>query len=177
MSSYLAATYFAPSYFSAAGGVVAFGSGGSAVVRDWDVFEDLVGELEATGEFSDVVYLLPGEAVEAAGRNPLAGVKPRGWVERPGGDGGSLIRTVRYELAIVVVDPEPRSRYAWGDRLACLAQNRIDGSSLGGACIPGLSVLRGGDLRDGGGADALMLVLDGEFAYAIDPASGRKVDA
>lgn len=176
MSSYLAPTYFPPSYFAVGGGSPP-GSGGSAAVRDRDVFQRLVEVVEATGEFSEVVYLLPGTEPEPADHNPVLGVVPRGWEETDSGDGAGLTRSVRYQIWIIVKDLEPQVRYDWGDRLACLVQNLLDGSSLGGACIPALSVLRHGTIPKTTDANALTLVLDGTFVYGVDPAKGRATEA
>lgn len=171
MSSYLAPTYFPPSYFASTGGGAA--SGGVAGVRDRDVYEQMKEDLEAIGALSEVIYLLPGLSPEAADRNPILGLMPRGWEEVPSGDGSRLIRTVRYQVWIIAIDQEPLTRYDWCDRLACLVQNRLDGSSLGARCLPALSVLRRGTLQAGGASNSLTVVLDGEFGYEIDPSVGR----
>lgn len=168
MSSYLAPTYFPPSYFGM-GGTGGSGSVGTATVRDRDVYRWMMEEVKSTGEFSEVVYLLPGLSLESADRNPILGVMPKGWEEVERGEGGGLLRSVRYQLWIVVRDAEPETRYDWGDRLANLVQNRLDGSSLGGVCLAALSVLRRGTIPAASDSNVMTMVLEGSFVYGIDP--------
>ncbi len=137
-------------------------------MRDRDVYRWMIDDVESTGEFSEVVYLLPGVSPESADRNPVLGVMPRGWEEVESGEGGGLLRSVQYHLWIVVRDPEPETRYDWGDRLANLVQNRFDGSSLGGACLAAFSVLRRGTIEAGSGSNEMTMVLEGKFVYEID---------
>jgi hypothetical protein len=172
MTSYLAPTYFPPSYFATGGG-----SPPVAGIRDRDVFQKMVEAVGATGEFSEVVYMLPGTMPEAADSNPVLGVMPRGWKEVESGDGSGLMRSVRYQIWIIVREQLPQSRYDWGDRLACLVQNRIDGSSLGGTCVPELSVLRSGTIPETKDPNALTVILEGEFVYGVDPSVGRATEA
>ena len=128
----------------------------------------MIQDVESTGEFSEVVYLLPGLTLESADRNPVLGVMPRGWEEVESGEGGGLVRLVQYQLWIVVRELESETRYDWGDRLANLVQNRLDRSTLGGACLAALSVLRRGTIEAASGSNEMTMVLEGSFAYEIN---------
>lgn len=171
MTSYLAPTYFPISYFATVAG-----SGTVAGSRDRDYFQKLMSLVEATGEFAKVSLLCPGDALDVADFNPIVGVLPRGWLETEDGLAEELIRTVQYQVLILVRDLDGMTRYDWSDRLACLVQNQVDGVSLGGTGVAALSTLRRGGLRDGQSSDSLVLVLEGEFAYTLDRAVGRATD-
>ena len=172
MSSYLAPNYFPTSYF-ASGGSSGSTSSGSGSVRDRDVYKAMMAEIEATGEFAAVQLLNAGGVLETADLNPVLGVVPSGWQEVEDSKAGILIRTVLYQIWISVKEQGWMTQFDWSDRLACLVQNHLDGWSMGGVCIPSYSILRRGMLKAANDPNSSTVVLDGQFAYAIDRSVGR----
>ena len=171
---FFARTYYTPYYFPSL--VADGGSPGSGVspFRDMDAFGAIAAALTATGEFADVAF---GTTLErrAAGADgiPAAVITPESWAEVDDVDPVQLVRRVTYMLTLVVRDEDPAARFDALDRLTSLAQNAIDGSDLGGACLPALTLLRRGRFDPGSKFPEQAVILQGEFTFLIPSLTGH----
>jgi hypothetical protein len=173
------APFFAPAYFSPyffpplAADSTATGSDVSPF-RDSDVLSWVAAALRSTGEFADVSFgTTPQRSAAGADRLPIAVVTPEGWVEADDTDPVVLVREVGFTVTIVVRDEEPSLRYQALDRLACVVQNVIDGSDLGGMVLSPLTRLRRGRPDPDSTPPEQGVVLSGEFTYLVPSAAGH----
>ncbi len=165
---FYAPTYYTPYYFPSL--VTGGGDPGPGIspYRDRDTFSAVVAALKGMGEFADVAF---GTTLEhrAAGvdRTPAAVITPETWVEVDDVDPAQIVRKVTYMLTLVVRDDDPAARFDTLDRLTSLAQNAIDGSDLGGTCLPALTLLRGGQFDPKSKFPEQAVILHGEFTTLI----------
>ena len=172
---------FAPRYFPRAyfpgpathfpppGGLVPM-----AAYRDRDAYRAIVGALSATGEFAQVVFATPPDsAAIGADRLPLAVVTPTGWAQADDVNLTSAVRTASYYLTLVARDEDPQARFERLDRLANIAQNAIERSTLGGFCMPPMSHLQRGVFDPKSRHPELRLTIEGAFGYLIDSPNGH----
>lgn len=147
---------------------------GPGPCRDRDAFAAIVKALVDTAEFAEVRLQAPIDASPVgADRNPLAVVVPIEWREQPDSSSGSAIRRVSYLLSLVVRLEDPRERYEALDRLSCVAQNALGGSTLDGSCLAAMSQLRRGRYDNASRHPELRLLIEGEFGYTL-PATGTR---
>lgn len=172
MSVYLAPDYFTPTYFASIdpGGLLP----AAGVYRDRDAFAAILAALSATREFAGVAFPGPIERTAVGSEvRPLVALTPGRFEEQDDADPTSLLRRVSYRLTIAVRDDDDFAGFDRLDRLARLVRDTLDGSSLGGGCLPGLTRLRRGALDPQVPYPEQRLVLDGEFSYPIARAAGR----
>jgi hypothetical protein len=146
--------------------------------RDRDAFDALVGILLGSREFARATLALSSEPDSAdQWPHPLARVLPDSWSEAPDTTANQLIRSVHFRIEISVQHSEPQCRFALADRLTALAQNLIDGSTLDGTCIAGLTKLMRGRYQAGTSRPTLTVELAGRFAYRIPSLSSRNTSS
>jgi hypothetical protein len=169
---YFPPAYFAPAYFpeEIAPSILTTG------LRDWDVLSDIRDRLIATGAF-DGVHLsgLPAEYGRSAGETRMAVCTLSGWDDADDWDDAedvSIPRAVAWTLTLFVRQSDPESRDREADRLANVAQNVLDGQSLAGITLPGLTKIRRGRWERSP-APERRLVLMGEFTYLVNAFDGH----
>lgn len=171
---FFAPTYYTPYYFPPL--VTAGGSPGPGFSpsRDTNAFGAIVAALKATREFADVAFGTTDER-RAAGADltPAAVLMPESWAELDDTDPSPLVRKVTYTLTLVVRADDPGARFDALDRLTSVAQNAIDGSDLGGACLPALTLLRRGRFDPGSKFPEQAVILHGEFTSLIPSLTGH----
>ena len=171
---YFAPTFYSPYYFpSLVGGAGSAGTGVSPF-RDSHAYGAIAAALTATGAFADVAF---GTTLErrAAGadRTPAAVITPDAWAELDDVDPVEIVRRVFFTLTLVVRDEDPVARFDALDRLTSVAQNAIDGSDLGGATLPALTLLRRGRFDPGSRHPEQGVILHGEFTFLIPSLTGH----
>jgi hypothetical protein len=174
---YFDPSYFSPTYFGPLGAIAPGGRGSSMTAfRDRDAFAAILQALNATGEFAEVAFpaALDTSPVGAS-RTPLAVVVPVQWAEDPDASSMAMIRRVTYNLILVARAESPRDRFETLDRLTSIAQNALEGSTLGGFCMPPLSHLRRGQFDAHSRHPELRLAIEGGFSYLIDSPNGHNV--
>ncbi len=143
--------------------------------RDMDIFDAIQAILAGTGEFArdGVDY---GSAVEvldrSAGQYPCVAIEPTGFVEINRWDGVCTLRTVNYDLSIVVRIEEPRERYRQLEYLATVAQNALSGQKLAGIAYGPFTAVARGTISKSSHPEQ-KIVLYGTFAYVIPDYSAR----
>lgn len=172
--SYFTPFYFPPLYVQAGGG----DNGGSvSVYRDRDGFDSIIAALLDTGVFASIVFgSTPDGMTVGADLTPLAIITPESWVEIDDADPIVIVRQVFYSLTIAVRGEEPIIRYDLLDQLSCIVLNAIDGSDLGGMCLPDWTLLRAGRYEPVTRHPEQRLVMSGEFAYLIRSFSGHNTN-
>lgn len=171
---YFPPTFFSPFYFPsfiAAGG----GSGApNSPYRDRDAFASMVTALTASGEFAGVLFGTTAAAtVGGANVAPAAVITPDTWFETDDCDPVVIVRHVSFTLTLVARDEDPLARYQTLDRLTCISLNAIDGSDLGGVCLPALTRLRRGQFDTTSTSPEQSVVLHGEFTYLVPSFTGH----
>jgi hypothetical protein len=166
---YFAPEFFSPFYFAP---LLPIDSGMLPVpeplFRDYDGFATVVAALRATGEFADVVFGATAERwAGGVDLSPIAVITPQRWSESDDTDPIVVVRQVSFSLAIAVRDDDTESGFNRLDRLVCTAQNAIEGSDLGGSCLPALTRLNRGFYDPSAVYPEMRVVLQGEFTYLI----------
>ncbi|MDB5350784.1 MAG: hypothetical protein JWN86_2031 [Planctomycetota bacterium] len=142
--------------------------------RDRDAFASLVNALSASSEFAEVAFPSPLDSSPiGADRSPLAVLVPTQWLEQPDSASSLMLRRVSFTLTLVVRCEDPRERFEILDRLTSIVQNAIEGSTLGGGCLAGMTHLRKGRYDPASRHPELRLALDGGFCYTIPSATGH----
>jgi hypothetical protein len=177
-SHYFAPSFFSPYYFpSLTGGPGGKGGVPDAPYRDSDAYAALVITLVSTGEFADVFFGTTAEEIATdADLNPVVVITPEEWSEFDDADPTVVLRHVFYTLTIIVRAAEPLARNRALDRLSCIAQNAIDGSDLGGGCLPPLTKLGRGRYEPQSQPPDQSVVLHGTFTYLIDSLTGHSTN-
>ena len=185
---YNAPTYFAPAYF--------YGASSSASVTPTDPvkptdpvtptdpviphvpgpdrppFLALVGLLEATGAFEDVILGSSSRrGLAGAGTYPLAVVTPKGWEESDDVDPTLIVHRTTFAITIVVKEEDGRAGYYRLDCLTTAIKDVVDRSDLGGTCLPALTRIFAGRYEPSGHYPEQSLDLEGEFSTLIDPSA------
>ena len=177
--SYFSPQYFSPMYFAppALAGVVT-PPAPAAGYRDRDAFGAIVAALVATGGLAEVaIGQPPGRALVGPDRVPLAVVTPEGWEEEDDADPIVNVRHVSYSLTLVVRGEDVMDRYQQLDLLTSVVQDALDGSDLGGGCLPALTKLRRGRPDPGARHPEQRVILSGEFSYLISTQAGHDTTA
>ena len=176
-TQFFAPTFYTPFYFPSlvtTGGGTTIGLDGPPN-SDGEAFASIAAALTATREFGDVTFGTTLECRAAgADRVPAAVITPNTWAELDDVDPIELVRKVCFTLTILVRDDDPLARYAALDRLTRIAQNAIDGSDLGGGCLPDLTILRDGRFDSSSRFPEQSVILSGEFAYLILSQTGHQ---
>lgn len=169
---FFAPTFFSPFYFPAL--AIAGDAPADPTYRDGDAFASLVAALAATGEFAGVFFGTTSDHRPAgAGSTPVAVITPDEWSEVDDVDPSVLVRQVTFLLTLVVRAEDPLRRYGVLDRLSSVAQNAIDGTDLGGMCLPSLTKLRRGRFDPTSNYPEQSLVLHGEFTCLVPSPAGH----
>ena len=84
-----------------------------------------------------------------------------------------LVRRVMFAVSVIVREDDPFLRFALLDRLSSVVQNTLDGSNLGGGCLPSLTKTRRGHFQAGVGFPEQSIVIQGEFTYLISTFDGH----
>lgn len=173
--TYFSSRYFPPLYFaSTALATVGPPPVTGAGYRDRDGFAAIVAALAATGELAEVaIGQPPGRPLVGADRVPLAVVTPEGWEEEDDTDPIVNVRHVSYSLTLVVRDEDVIDRYQQIDLLTSVVQDALDGSDLGGGCLPALTKLKRGRFDLGARHPEQRVILAGEFSYLIFTQAGH----
>ena len=136
--------------------------------RDRDAFAAILNALWSTTEFAEVVFPGPLDSSPvSAGRSPLAVVVPVEWTEQPDASTSAMLRHVTYSLIVVARDEDARQRFDLADRLSSIVQNTLEGSTLGGNCVPSLTQVRRGVLDVKSRHPELRVTLTGTFCYSL----------
>lgn len=166
-STYFAPSYFPPSYFSP---LVP-----SAPVEptpstygDLDAYGAILGLLRGTKSFDAVLFSGPSDR-HPAGSGPIAvaTVVPEGWEEFDEVDPTVVLRRVNFSIELTVRDGDPLDRFGRLGQLESIARRALDGSDLGGGCLPGLTRLRRGRYDRRSLPPEQAARVDGEFTYLI----------
>ena len=167
---YFAPSYFTPYYFASLGLKEQPPSipGTPAIsYRDRDAYAAIITLLENTGEFALVTL---GSLIEKASlptdRLPLAAILPRSWHETDDVDPVEILRQVGFDIILIARANDPAEALDEVQRLSVLVQRAIDGSSLGGGCLPALTIIKEGRMdRRRNRHPEQKFVLKGEFSY------------
>lgn len=163
---YFAPTFFTPFYFSPLLPIEPEDPESS--YRDGDAFLAVVAALKATGDFAEVFF---GTTVDrrsgGADLSPVAVITPEGWSESDDTDPCEFVRHVVFSLTIVTRQDDPATGFDYLDRLSCAAQSAIQGTDLGGGCLPALTRLHRGSYDSKSVYPEMRVALLGEFTYLI----------
>lgn len=173
MSRFLAPRYFAESYF---GTVDACQERGMVfgLSNDFDALTRIETLLRESGEFALVAF--PERSSRAnppAQLTPSVGIVPVSWRESDDANPDVVLRVVQFDLVLTVRSVDVRAGVQRLFRLATIAQNRLDGSDLGGQTLQGRTRVSIGVLDQNSTSPELKLTLRGEFAYGFLRSNGR----
>ncbi len=177
--NYFTPFYFYPLVFSgeSGGGSGGGSSGGGESTtgyRDTDAYAAIVTLLKETDEFAAVFFgSPPDQRPGGADALPAAVVTPDVWAEIDDSDPTVLVRRVMFAVSVIVREDDPFLRFALLDRLSSVVQNTLDGSNLGGGCLPSLTKTRRGHFQAGVGFPEQSIVIQGEFTYLISTFDGH----
>jgi hypothetical protein len=178
ISLYFAPTYFAPTYFGSLAPAlvpippVPIPPGSTEAYDDLQAYQAVLAALEATGAFGSVLFAIPPDRLPlAAAAMPLVSVVPEGWEEFDDVDPIAILRRITFSLYLLVRDDDPLARLGRLANLDSAAHVALEGSGLGGGCLPALTRLGRArfDPRSLHPEQAARLV--GEFTYIIDPST------
>ncbi len=175
--NYFPITYFPSDYFVAPGTTPgAADPTTSGQFRDGDVYDFIQAALVNTGEFASVAFGLdPNQVAVGADGLPMIVLTPIAWHEVDDSEPRTRVRHVSYRLSLVVRHENPYVRFLNLDRLACVVQNLLDSSDLGGMCLASLTRLSNGRQDSEAVSPEGLAVLSGEFAYVVSDVSQRSV--
>jgi hypothetical protein len=138
---------------------------------DWDVLTAIRDAIAATGEFDGVFMSdLPEERGRSGGDHNAAWVSPQTWEESSDfEDPGQtvLTRKVGWTLTLMVRRQDPEARDRELTRLLSVAQNAVDGQSVGGLTLPAWTRLKSGRYEKARPPER-RLISSGTFAYQVD---------
>ena len=115
----------------------------------------------------------PTRPAVGADRTPALVVVPTQWVEQADSASTTLFRRVSFTLVLIARAEDPRERFETLDRLTSIAQNALEGSTLGGGCLAGMTHVRKGRYDPTSRHPELRLSLDGGFCYTIPSGVGH----
>ena len=170
---YNAPTYFPPAYFyGGAADTTSTPATPPAIPggRDGASYAALVALLEASGRFNSVAFGDPSRAGDGgAADHPRAIVTPSGWAESDDADPVLATRRSLFAIRLTIRDDDVAYPFDELDRLSAEVQARVDGSSLGGRCVPALTKIRAGSYQTTSRYPEWSVDLDGEFTTLVDP--------
>jgi hypothetical protein len=176
-SLYFAPTYFAPTYFvplapSLVPKPPVPPPGWTPGYDDVQAYEAILAALEATGAFGSVLFAIPPDRLPlAAAATPLVSVVPGGWEEFDDVDPTAILRRVSFSLYLLVRDDDPLGRFGRLVGLDAAAHAALEGSGLGGGCLPALTRLGRARLDPRSLHPEQAARLEGEFTYIIGPST------
>lgn len=178
---FYAPTFFTPYYFAEFATLGQAGSNPSdatgGTFRDRDAFRAIRAALLVAEEFADVLLgITPEQRAAGPARTPVVVITPDSWSELDDADPVEFVRQVSFSLTLIVRDEDVLTRYESLDRLSCLVQNVLDGTNLGGVCIPALTKIRNGRFDPGSKHPEQAMILRGEFSYMIPAFNGHNID-
>jgi hypothetical protein len=140
------------------------------VGADQGSFAALLGLIGSTGGFATVLFGDPSLRARAgADGYPLAIVTPKGWTEVDDYDPTSILRRTSFAITIVAKARDAAPPYDRLDQLARAIKLVVDGSDLGGQCLPELTRIGSGRFEPTSHHPEHSVELEGEFAAIIDP--------
>ena len=169
---YNAPTYFAPAYFygGAADATTTPAAPPAISGRDGACYAALVDLLGGAGLFASVTFGDPSRAGDGgAADHPRAIVTPRGWEESDDFDPILTSRRALFAIRITVRVDGDAYPFDELDRLSAEVQTRVDGSGLGGRCMPPLTKIRAGSYQAASQYPEWSVDLAGEFTTLVDP--------
>jgi hypothetical protein len=176
---YFAPTYFAPLYFwplvfPGEGGGSGGGGGSVTGYRDTDAYSAMIATLKETKEFAAVFFgITPDQRSGGSDALPAVVITPGVWSEIDDSDPIVVIRHIAFALTVIVREDDPFTRFDLLDRLSSVVQDALDGSDLGGGCLPPLTKTRRGQFLAGAGFPEQSAVIHGEFTYLIPYLDGH----
>ncbi len=137
--------------------------------QDRDAYAVIVATLEGTGAFAAVRFGGEAEAVASlsTGQLPLILLTPGSWQEIDHVDPLVATRLVNYALTIYVQGSDTFERFQVAERLRGMIQEHLDGSDLGGGCLPALTRLRKGGPEPNPEAFETRYQIHGTFGYVV----------
>jgi hypothetical protein len=142
---------------------------------DATVLQAIRDALIATKEFDGVYADLPEFQGEAASDRTAAVVAPLDFDENDGWDDPTDVlstRHVRWNLMLIVREEDNQARQNELARLFALAQNELDGKSLGSITLPAFTRLRKGRYRNSNSPEQCLKAV-GEFTYLVHGFGGH----
>lgn len=169
---YNAPAYFAPAYFYGGPADTSPTPATPPAIsgRDGARYAALVDLLVASGRFASVTFGDPSRAGDGgAADHPRAIVTPRGWEESD--DYDPILTTRRALFAIRITVRVDGDAYPFDelDQLSADVQAQVDGSGLGGQCVPALTKIRAGSYQTANQYPEWSVDLAGEFTTLVDP--------
>lgn len=169
MLPYNAPTYFPPSYF--------YGPASTIIVPvmpgpgcDQDAYAAMLALMASTGEFEEVIFGAATQRSQSgADTYPLAVLTPKGWEESDDVDPTSIVRREIFSISIVVASQDVLPQFDRLDRLSCAIKKAVDGSDLGGSCLPALTRIRSAHYVYSNHYPEQAIDLQGEFSSIHDP--------
>ncbi len=170
---YLAPTYFSTFYFpSLVPAQVPILATSSCPYSDRDAYEAILEQLKSTSFFETVQFAGPVDWMPSGSAGtPVATVVPEGWEEFDEVDPAAVLRRVTFRLDLLVRDDEPLGRFKRLTQVEDSARAAIDGSDLGGGCLPALTRLRRASYDRRSLHPEQAVQIDGEFTYLVIPSS------
>jgi hypothetical protein len=159
--------FFPPAYY--AGGTLPSTNDPPPVVTytDTDAFSAMSSALQATRAFAAVSYATSANPPSAAGQYPFASIQPTSWSEAQDSDGSGVLHRVSFNITLVVRDPLARNRNDFLNQLMAIVRTALNGSTLGGGCLPSQTQVLQGRLDPTAQPPEGRLVLGGQFAYRV----------
>ena len=108
-----------------------------------------------------------------ANQSPVAQFALDTWSESADTFTGPLLRLVTYKLTLAVRTESAFDRFQQIDRLTSIAQNALEGSTLGGNCLSALSRVHHGHLDSKSTHPELRAILIGQFGYIVPSGTGH----
>lgn len=167
---YFGSRFFGPRYFG-------HGSDpGPPPSRDMVAIRDAAARIKATNLFAKVFPFSPWDA-EPVGSDikRCAFVAIKNWAEVDDADSGQgvdIVRTVAFDVWLVVNEKSPEKRYEFLDLLGQAVSNAVSGQPLGGVVMPDFTTLKRGQYHMPA-PPVLCLQMTGEFRYMVDDFGGH----
>lgn len=160
--------YFPPAYYAPGTSPSNYNAAPGGTYTDKDAFSAMTSVLQATGAFANVLYGIPASRASTSGyQYPFAVIQPTSWTETRDSDGSSVLRLVSFSLTLAVRDPVARNRVEYLDGLSAIVRSALNGSTLGGGCLPSQTQLFQGRSDPTSQPPEGRLVINGQFAYRV----------
>jgi hypothetical protein len=167
---YYAPTYFSPYYFTPLAASQGAGPGNPppTVYNDRTAYEAILALLKATQAFDCVLFACsPDRQALGPSGASLASLMPSGWEEFDEVDPTAILRRVSFSLILLTRDSDPLLRFELLNRLEAIVHDALEGSNLGGGCLPALTRLWRGRYDQQSLHPEQSVRLDGEFTYIL----------
>jgi hypothetical protein len=168
---YFAPTYFATTYFypyTLEQSSTVSTPPGPHISADRLIYAAILDSLEATNAFESVLFASAIDRLTlGSAATPLVALVPDGWEEFDEVDPTSILRRVSFYLDLLVRDEDAFGRFEQLDALESAARGAIEGLSLAGISLPGLTRLRRARYDAHSLPPEQSARLEGEFTYII----------